>query len=371
MSRRRRHRLSERVCLTVLLVLAERTAGQKSSASCASGWDWADSKNGDSPCTVAAKLLSLCDPSGFTLQAGGFYTPSTSHGAAIQPNTCACNLVTYNLLSGCQSCQQSGATALSWSSYAAACTTCSSTTGISPGPCGPLSAIGFPNSVTPGNFNIEVPNWAYYNSSGGTWSESAAQGAAGGDHTTISPAAPSSTSSSSSPPPSSGGTKPPISSSNTPASKSSKAASLSTHERGAVIACSLLAALIFVIFVTYLLRLCHRKRQQARLKTFSDAAFDKIQPAQKSPRKTTFKRLMSRLSLAIPKTPGLGPGTPKTPKTPKAALMRHFPIKSVPLQDSKCDGFLAASNVTSLPTLSFDGAADSLRMLSLSSSLPR
>lgn len=35
-------------------------AAQKNSASCASGWGWADTRTGDSPCTSARKLISLC-----------------------------------------------------------------------------------------------------------------------------------------------------------------------------------------------------------------------------------------------------------------------------------------------------------------------
>lgn len=190
------------VALHLLVTRLPSASAQKSSASCVSGWDWSRTDSGDSPCLVAAKLLSLCSYEPFTLDAGGFYTPSVSSSSSLRANTCGtldvpslysflqrlslpihvvqdansdifayqvCNVAAYNLLSACQSCQESGASILSWSNFASACSTCSSTNGIAPGPCGPMSSIGFPNSVKPKDVNIEIPSWATnYNSSGGS-----------------------------------------------------------------------------------------------------------------------------------------------------------------------------------------------------------
>jgi hypothetical protein len=160
-----------------LLLAAPRSSAAQRTATCQAGWDWARTNLNDTPCQVASKLLSLCESSSsdsFTLQAGGLYTPSTSDNgpSSIKPNTCACNIVMYNLLSACQSCQvSSGSTPelVDWKTYTAACPICSFEGGIVPGPCGPMNSIGFPNSVNKpdGDNKIAIPNWAYYNSSAG------------------------------------------------------------------------------------------------------------------------------------------------------------------------------------------------------------
>ena len=307
---------------------------QKSLATCAPGWEWANTKSGDSPCEVAAQLLNLCAYSeSFTLAAGGFYTPSNSGSANIQTTTCACNIVAYNVLAACQACQETGSSILSWTSYASACGSCSSENGLSPAPCGPHNAIGFPNSVKPNDGTIEVPSWAYYNSTGETWTQSGARRAADGAETVIS-AAPKPTSTSSSASPSS--------SSSSKESDKPAVQSLSPAMKGAVIGCSVLAAIILVIFVTYLLRLCHARRRQKKLKAFSDEAFDKVmaakQPKSASPKKTQFKRMMTRITLG-PKTPGV-PKTPGAPvATPKTARFFTFGMtfspKALPSPDKE------------------------------------
>ena len=313
------HSRSSLLVWLALVGLTPATMAQRASATCAAGWDWASNGSGDSPCQVATKLLSLCQDDSFSLAAGGFYSPSSSASAPIRANTCACNVVTYNLLSTCQTCQENGSSVLSWSAYAAACTTCSSENGISPGPCGPQSSIGFPNSVRPDDGSIGIPAWAYYNSSGESWTVAAAKRADSGQDkivSAIAPPSPTSTSSSSSSTSSSEGVK---GSSQSKPEEQHGTAPLSPGMRNAVIACSALAAVVLVLFSIYLLRLCHARRRQKRLKEFSDAAFDKVIPSQKpkSPKKMQFKRMMSRITLGaktpgIPKTPGLPPNTPKT-----------------------------------------------------------
>ena len=85
--------------LSLACTFCPRTAlSQSSEAKCVSGWDWADSKSGDSPCDVAAQLMSLCEGNDFSLPAGGFYSPSSSESATIKANVCSCNVVVYKLL---------------------------------------------------------------------------------------------------------------------------------------------------------------------------------------------------------------------------------------------------------------------------------
>lgn len=311
------------------------SSAQRATASCAAGWDWASSSTGDSPCQLATKLLSLCQSESFSLAAGGFYSPSSSGSAPIRANTCACNVVAYNLLAACQSCQESGSSVLSWSAYANACTTCSSETGISPGPCGPQSSIGFPSSVKPDEGTIAIPQWAYYNSSGDSWTIAAAKRAASGTDKVISADAPPPAATSSTASPTSNGEK---SSGSPKSSKQEGSPPMSSEMKTAVIVCSALAAVVLVLFVFYLLRLYHARRRQKRLKEFSDAAFDKVIPAQKakgpkSPKKTQFKQMMSRFTLG-PRTPGLPktPGLP--PTTPKTARFFNFMLPFSPKQTS-------------------------------------
>lgn len=103
----------------------------------------------------------------------------------------------------------------------------------------------------------------------------------------------------------------------------------------AVIVCCCAAALILTVFLIYLIRLCHNKRKQKKLKEFGDSAFDKVLPAKKdlqsaeagstinnSPLKLNFMTMMSRIA-TMPKTP-LGPKTPGVPQTPRTARFLNF-----------------------------------------------
>lgn len=181
-----------------------------------------------------------------------------------------------------------------------------------------MQAIGFPDSVR-SDVTIAVPQWVYYNSSGGTWSPDLARNAVGADHTTLSPV-PSGTAEVS---PSVAGKSPSL---ENPSTSRSSGTQLSKGMAAAIICCSVLAGLVLMSFLTYLLRLCYRKRQQKRLKAFSDGAFDKVQLTPKTPRKTKLRMVLSRLSLVMPRASGSGAGLLATPRL---AQLRTIPAKSV------------------------------------------
>ena len=355
-----------RITLQALTIaaIASQVRAQRSQATCTSSWLWLNTESGTSPCVIAAQLLSMCS-NAFTLPAGGPYTlggsGSSSSNAAIRANICSCNVVMYNLLSGCQACQGSAGGALqSWQTYAAACPTCYSDTGMSPGPCKGQASVGFPNSVNPDGFSVAIPEWAYVNTSGGSWSDSAARRYARGDKTTLrAPSAPSATSGSSGQAKDSGGndSSSSKSSSDKTDDKEAHAGGLSQPMKIAVYVCSALAAVLALLFGFYIWGLVLRKRKDRQLRAFTDDAFDKVEPARhdskrdRSPRKSNFRKVMARLTLnqktpviglAFPKTPLFPPKTPRTPgggmaSPPKTARFPRFPFigMSSPKRSSK------------------------------------
>lgn len=317
--------------LASLTHIIQEAGAQRSSATCSSDWNWTNNKQRESPCEVAAHLLSLCDSnsSSFTLGSGGSYIPSSAASAPFKANTCSCNVVAYNLLMACQACQKGSAPSNipTWATYGESCATCSTETGISPGPCGKQDNAGFPSSVRPQKGSIGVPSWALENTSGSVWSASAARRiASSGQEKVISAPAPAV------PPPSTKGGP----DSNEEKGKDNKKGSPADEPRKMkteVIVCSCLAAVILVAFIAYLLRMCYNKRKTKRMKEFGDTAFDKVIPTKKelasrsstgliTPMKLNFKHMMSRLTTALPKTPGL----PRTPRTPGMAEMPTTPL---------------------------------------------
>jgi len=84
-----------------------------------------------------------------------------------------------------------------------------------------------------------------------------------------------------------------------------------------VIICSVGGALILLGFVAYLIRSCIQKRRRVQ-KQFNETNFDKVVPGDRSPRKLTFRNVMSRLTF--------GPRTPATPNTPGTARFKNFPF---------------------------------------------
>lgn len=247
-----RHRYSistALLALTTFSALTHLAIAQKSSATCSSDWDWTNNKERESPCQVAAQLLSLCEsnPSSFTLSASDSYIPSGS-STSLQANTCSCNVVAYNLLMACQACQRGNSqTGIpTWSTYGGSCATCSTENGISPGPCSEQDNPGFPTSVRPQKGSIGVPAWALENTSPSAWSAAAARRAAsfGQEKLISAPAALI-------PPPDKGSNQGKNDASN---KKSDKSPEHSQTMKVPVIICTCLAAVILTAFVAYLLR---------------------------------------------------------------------------------------------------------------------
>lgn len=312
--------------LGVLFIFSQRVAPQKTSAACMPEWNWLNNREGDSPCSIAAQLLALCAtrPASFELGTGRVYTPSTDSTVSLTPNTCSCNIVTYNLLMACSACQKgsSPSNIPTWAEYGKTCSICSTETGISPGPCGQQTNAGFPSSVHPQKGRVGVPLWALDNTSGAKWNPAVARklAAEGGQKTIESPsfAIEDKTSASDS------------------SAKPQNASGGKQQMRGAVIACSCLAGIILICFSLYLLRLWLTKRKERRIREFGDSAFDKVVPTASerdsaprtnasctTPMKLNFRSIVGRLTIALPKTPGF----PKTPKTPgQAEKMPSTPL---------------------------------------------
>jgi len=130
------------VSLASLLFFAGFAAAGIYAPDCSSAWKWSFNSLGQNACTVAAFLLSTCNGGSFTINAlpsGDQYAGPTS---AQSGDLCACNTVTYNLVSACDACQ--GATWLTYSDFTSNCTTV-------------LTAGSFPNPVPTGTY---VPKWA-------------------------------------------------------------------------------------------------------------------------------------------------------------------------------------------------------------------
>lgn len=317
--------------LVGLHLTSQLALSQRSSATCTTDWKWTNNKADESPCDVAAQLLSLCDsnPSSFQLPSEGSYMPSSS--SSIQANTCSCNVVAYNLLMACQACQKGSTTnsISTWEQYGKSCGICSTENGISPGPCHKQSNPGFPGTVRPNKGNIGVPLWALENTSGSSWNVAAARKiASAGQEKTIT--APTSANPSDK---DSGDEK-----SNKTNSNKEAFAPGNERMKGAVIACVCLAALILTGFIAYLLRVCYNKRKVKKLKEFNDSAFDKVIPTKResnsekfgsglaAPLKLNLRNMMARITEAVPRTPRTPrtPGMAEPPSTPLTARFWAF-----------------------------------------------
>lgn len=311
--------------LSLLLVcVCQGVAAQKTSATCTPEWDWLSNRGGESPCAVAAQLLSLCSsrPAAYALGSGSLYIPSSDSSVSLMPNTCSCNIVTYNLLMACQACQKDSSPSQipSWAEYSKECSICSTETGISPGPCGQQTNAGFPASVHPSKGSIAVPLWAVENSSGSKWNASSAHKIAsvGGQKVIEGPNS--------------------AVVAKEAASTSDKASSADGKQemKGAVIACSCLAGVILLCFSIYLLRLWLYKRKERKLREFGDEAFDKVVPTASkgdskadangltTPLKLNFKNMVARMTIALPKTPRTPGMVEKMPSTPLTARFWNF-----------------------------------------------
>lgn len=95
----------------------------QSQATCLNSFDWMDNSLSQSPCIVAAYLLSSCAGGDWTIQAvtaNSHYTPPGKTDA----NGCKCSWVVYNTLQACADCQGQNfeSAMLSWSGYNGNCT---------------------------------------------------------------------------------------------------------------------------------------------------------------------------------------------------------------------------------------------------------
>ncbi|KAH9973132.1 hypothetical protein BGW80DRAFT_286807 [Lactifluus volemus] len=138
--------------LTILSLFSAQVLAQIYYPDCTeSGYGWTFNSIGQSPCEVAAFLLSTCNGGSWALQPlpqGYAYSGPNSHGA-----TCLCSTVQYSLLGACDACQ--GDTWFNWAYFSTNCTS------------GKVSASSFPNPVPAGT---RVPHWALIDVTiEGTW----------------------------------------------------------------------------------------------------------------------------------------------------------------------------------------------------------
>ncbi|KAG6377330.1 hypothetical protein JVT61DRAFT_15120 [Boletus reticuloceps] len=114
---------------------------QSSQATCLPPYGWMTNGKGQSPCLVAAYLISVCDVAPFVVQP----LPPTYHYIgpyAGGQSTCACSTITYSAFSACAICQN--ATETNWSLWSFNCST------VYPGSYPP----GIPSGTA-------VPHWMF------------------------------------------------------------------------------------------------------------------------------------------------------------------------------------------------------------------
>ncbi|KAF8122162.1 hypothetical protein EV363DRAFT_1210635 [Boletus edulis] len=130
------------ILATALFIVAPvGIVAQSSDATCLPAFGWMNNSKSQSPCLVAAYLVSICDLAPFVVQA----LPPTYHYAgpyASGQSTCGCSSVTYNAFSACALCQN--ATETNWSLWNFNCST--------------VYAGSYPPGVPSGT---AVPQWMY------------------------------------------------------------------------------------------------------------------------------------------------------------------------------------------------------------------
>ncbi|THH17527.1 hypothetical protein EW146_g3301 [Bondarzewia mesenterica] len=146
---------------------------------CVAGWEWTYNSLNQTPCVVAAYLEAVCNNGQFGISSlipGNHYIGPNGPGNG---DLCACNTVSYSLISACDACQ--GSIWTQWSEWSFNCSS--------------VSADGtYPRSIPSGT---RVPGWAYLNvTKADIWNntiafESAAlpESSATGGPTTINPSA--------------------------------------------------------------------------------------------------------------------------------------------------------------------------------------
>ncbi|KJA27471.1 hypothetical protein HYPSUDRAFT_937449 [Hypholoma sublateritium FD-334 SS-4] len=126
---------------TFFILSSLRSTAAQAQASCLPFYSWASNSQNQSPCQVAASLLTVCNGSPFPvlpLPANSEYLGPTLQDA----NPCQCNTVTYSLMSACGACQ--GQDYVSWSVWTTNCAT--------------VYGNIFPEPIPSG---VSVPGWAY------------------------------------------------------------------------------------------------------------------------------------------------------------------------------------------------------------------
>ncbi|KAG6377321.1 hypothetical protein JVT61DRAFT_15111 [Boletus reticuloceps] len=134
-----RNLLSFAIIATALFVAPVGIVAQSSQATCLPAFGWMNNSESQSPCLVAAYLISVCDLAPFVVQA----LPPTFHyngPFADGQSTCGCSSVTYSAFSACAICQN--ATETNWSLWSFNCST------VYPGSYPP----GIPNGTA-------LPHW--------------------------------------------------------------------------------------------------------------------------------------------------------------------------------------------------------------------
>ncbi|KAF8137639.1 hypothetical protein EV363DRAFT_1536905 [Boletus edulis] len=93
---------------------------QSSDATCLPPYYWMNNSKAQSPCVIAAYLMTVCAVTPVVVQ----QLPPTYHYAgpyAAGQSTCACSTVTYSAFSACAICQN--ATEINWSQWSFNCST--------------------------------------------------------------------------------------------------------------------------------------------------------------------------------------------------------------------------------------------------------
>ncbi|KAJ7273317.1 hypothetical protein C8J57DRAFT_1506841 [Mycena rebaudengoi] len=138
------------------LFLARLAIGQVTNATCSPTFGWASNSLGQSPCSVAAFLGSVCHTA-FVVPALPNSTNLYAPPSVNEVNPCACSSVFYSLLQACAACQ--GATLLPWSKFDANCVMVYSQIfdeNIPAGTAVPHWAYQDVNAQTDGTFNITL-----------------------------------------------------------------------------------------------------------------------------------------------------------------------------------------------------------------------
>jgi len=108
------------ILATVLFFAPVGIVAQSSEATCLPAYGWMNNTKAQSPCLVAAYLISVCDVAPFVVQP----LPPTFHyngPFATGQSTCGCSSVTYSAFSACAICQN--ATETNWSLWSFNCST--------------------------------------------------------------------------------------------------------------------------------------------------------------------------------------------------------------------------------------------------------